>query len=383
MPNPSAAFLEALNRTAIVHSRARIQRRDATGEVTTITPPGTDDPYLAIAEGASISVDSNAAVRRTLNLPIADTDGLVPLNAASPILPFGNEIVVEMGVTLADGTEEYVTVGVFGIQEAETNDNGTLTLGLQCSDRAQKVIDARLTKAYKIAKTTNTATAIAALIEAGVPNLPMSFVSTQSDTPAMVIEEGADRWNEGQTMGSADGLDLYFDAEGILRLNTVPDPADPDAPIAFTFAEDGILGSVRVKVSSEKTYSHAVFTGEPQDNRAPVRADAYDTDPASPTYYLGPFGDKPVFLSTPIVSTDATKARAQAKAAAERLLNKHKGGSREISFTSPPIPSLEGGDLIRITRAASDVDAVFVLDSFTLPLDPSGEMTASVREVRL
>lgn len=383
MPTPSAEFVEALDKTGLVHSRARIQRRDATGEVTTITPDGTDDPYLAIAEGATINVDSGAAIRRTLNLPIADTDGLVPLNAASPILPFGNEIVVEMGVTLSDGEIEWVTVGVFGIQEAETNDNGTLTLGLQCSDRSQKVIDARVPKPYKIANGTNTGTAIESLIEAGVPNLPMSFVTTDATTPAVVIEDQADRWNEAQLLASADGLDLYFDADGILRLNTIPDPADPDAPVAYTFSEDGILSSVRVKVSSEKTYSHAIFVSEPKNGGVPYRADVWDTDPQSPTYYLGPFGDKPVWLSTPLTTSNATAAKAQAKKAATALLNRHKGGSKEISFTSPPVPTLEGGDLIRITRAASDIDAVFVLDAFTLPLDPSGEMTASVREVRL
>jgi len=74
----------------------------------------------------------------------------------------------------------------------------------------------------------------------------------------------------------------------------------------------------------QTTYNYVIVYGESVDNAVPVQAVAFDNDPNSPTYYLGPYG------SSRPPSSPADHHHAQAQQAANALLLAVKGASENV-----------------------------------------------------
>lgn len=371
-------FPDVAKRAHKVETLARLQQRIGNDVVTL-----ADNLELA---DWRVQVDATRAVRRNGSCTLADPDSIYqPLTTANAVAPYGTEFVIRQRFVGARGPTDWQSLGTFTIQKPETNDDGIITTQLMGDDRSAKVAEARLIAPYTVEAGTNVATAIQTLISSRVSGLTYAFASTSATTPLLVLNEQDDPWQRAQEMASSAGLELYFDPDGVCTLRVPPDPASPLAVPAVVYAdgEDSILTQVGVQLDTSDSYSHAVFIGEGPDNQAPVRADAYDDDPASPTYYLGPFGDKPVFLRTQIVSPDPALAASQAVQSAQSLLNRKRGGFMRVTFQGVPIPTLEGSDLVRATRPESGVDQLLVLDSFSFSSDLAEEMPASTRAVRL
>lgn len=363
----------------LLEGRATLQRRSG-GNVTVVA----EDLELA---AWSVTVDGTRAIRRTMSATLADPDSdYVPLSASSNIAPYGIELKIETRLKSASGLyTPWASLGVFVLDKPATDDVGWLRATISGNDRAAKVAEARLVSLYTIAAGTNVATAIRDLLNSRISGLTYSFVSTTATTPLVVLNEGDDPWQRAQELASAAGLELYFDAYGVCTLRVPPDPTSSSAVIAATFEDgpDSFLMTVGVELDTEQSYSHAVFIGEGPDGTAPIRADAYDDEPTSPTYYLGAFGDKPVFLHTPLVSPDPALAASQAAQAAQALLNRKKGGFKKVTFSAIPIATLEASDLVQVTRTESGVNQLLVLDSFSFTSDLGAMMPASTRAVRL
>jgi hypothetical protein len=100
---------------------------------------------------------------------------------------------------------------------------------------------------------------------------------------------------------------------------------------------------------------------------------AYDDDPRSPTYYLGPFGLVPRFVSNPLIKSQVMGDRV----AATQLRN-HLGVTRSVNFSAVPNPALDAGDVVEIVYENGLVEN-HVIDVVTIPLAPSGEMTGETR----
>jgi hypothetical protein len=142
---------------------------------------------------------------------------------------------------------------------------------------------------------------------------------------------------------------------------------------SVAYGATGAIADWTITVSRTSVYNSVVFTSERQDGTAPVYAIVRDTTPASPTYYLGNFGRKPL-----LVQNQVALSQSQCLTAAQNLLKQSKAITQVWDPVSiVPDASLELGDLVTISAdGAKDTQ---VITGFTLPLRENGEMSLSLR----
>lgn len=327
--------------------------------------------------GGTVNVDATAAVRRRCTVTIVDPDGtLTPSTAADELAPYGNELRISRGIVLDTGPE-ILPLGVFSIAAVSVIDEGHRIIRVTGYDRSRKVARARFTEPYVVAEGTNYSTAIKALLESRVDGLTFLLSSTSFTTPALVFAEDADPWAEATKMAKAIGFELFFGPDDITVLRPEPDPAN--APLAWEYVdgENATFVAIENTLSDEPGYNGVVVIGEHPSLAAPVRAEAWDADPASPTYYLGPYGRVPTFVRSQFIST-TTQAQDAADAQLQRVL----GGTEQLRFTAIPNPAHEAGDVVRVVRDELGLDDFVVLDAFDIPLEPEGLMPVVPRKRR-
>lgn len=337
------------------------------------------------ADPGSISVDETASVLRscTLNFAPDAADALRPLvpMLGGPVEPTGNEAEVWIDLLLPDGTTESIPQGWFGLRTPSARDTGGALVTVTGRDRSQRIIDAVLTAPYDVPSGTNVATAIHDLIDAAVPNLTyVGFETTStpySTTATLHFADGDNRWTHAQDMAASAGKELRFDPNGQLQLRDVPDPSSSPTAWSYIDGSTNLAEEVVQTLDADSTYSHAAVVSQPLDGTAPLRSDVYDTDTTSPTYYLGPFGDRVTRLVSSYIST-----QAQADAAAAALLRRNNGLIEDVSFVSLPVVVLEEEDVVYVERTTLGIASFYVLSRFPIPLGPA-TMQITARSRRL
>lgn len=331
--------------------------------------------------GGLVDVDANADRRRRCRVGLVDPDGsLTPADLSGLLAPNGNELRLYRGVRVA-GVEHWCPQGVFGIMQTDTVDRGQgVMLEVQGQDRSRRVARARWDQAYAIAPGTDTATAIRDIIDSRLPGLSYNFTPTSRTTPLVLLGEQRenDPWKDATKIAQADGLELFFDADGVCVLRPVPDAAT--APVDWTYSEGGVLLELERQLTSDRTYNAVIVTGEGTGLTAPVRAVVMDTDPASPTYVGNPvgssdFGFAPRFLTSALITS-----QQQAEDAGAAMLRSSLGASEDVRFSGVVNPAHEAGDVVEVRRGASKVDARYVLSSFGVPLDVTSPLRATTRK---
>lgn len=335
-------------------------------------------PVAQITTGidGTVTLDQSAQIRGRLDIEIIDNGalGLIPEAAGDLLAPYGNEIRAARGVRYPDGTVETCSLGVFRIDDADVQDTGDrLAVRISGLDRSARLIDARFEEPYQVPAGTNYGTALLDVFQAAWPDIPTSLTATTRTTPALIAEEGSDRWQFGADMMAALGRALYFDGDGVLV--NPPVGAIGQAPVA-TLAEGagGILVQAARRWTRQGAYNRVIATGENTGEAAPSRGVATDENPASPTYYFGAFGKVPRFYASPFITTDD-----QAQDAAAAILSRELGTTQSIDFGAVVNPALEPDDVVRITRERAGIDEDHVIDSLTIPLSASGAMSGRTR----
>lgn len=360
-----------------------------------LLPRDGGDPVALPVEDGKVVLDSRAEVRgRVEGLTIPGAQW-VPSDPADPLAPFGNEIRVWRGMQYGPGDvgeitgsgslvfvdsegnlNELVSLGIFGIEEAESSEGVTM---LNCLDRSQRLIDASFTEDYTIAGGTDFLTGLRNTLIAGYPQIVFDFIERELLTPTLIASEGDNRWSEFCLyMAEAIGCELYFNGDGIAKLAPIPDPAST-APVArIEEGEGGMLLSASKKMSREGAYNRFTYIGENPDNEVPPRGVATDEDPASPTYWGGPFGQKPAPPEhSAFISTDA-----QAADAAAGRLARERGVLTTVDFGAIPNPALEPSDVVGVRRSISGIDEAHAIDMLEYPLNGE-EMTGATRGLRV
>jgi hypothetical protein len=360
MLSTSAAFDRAVREGGTISYQAQVQRVSVTtGEII----DSTGD--LDVIGSPSINVDVAAAARRSLSsIVIADPDGsLAPVTASHKLAPFGTELVVAAGFVLPGGSVERVPLGVFRLTDSEAAGDGAVVLsGI---DRSLVIAENRFEEPYVVAAGTNVVTAITDLAASRYPGLVVSADSSSATVPLSVFQEGdksGDPWQNMAQLAASAGLEAFIDAAGELRLRPVPDPTTDPPVFTYEPAADALYLSSSLRFESAGVFNVAVVSGEGTDVAAPVRARVAVTDPASPIH-PDTFGTRPVFLVTPLVTT-----QAQADTAAAALLARKAGGAEQLSFVAAPHPAHEGGDIVTVINDDLGVEVNVVLARFSMPV---------------
>lgn len=273
-----------------------------------------------------------------------------------------------------------VQLGVFGVGRARVRDSDEgPVVEVEGWDRSRRVARARWTQLYSVAAGTNYTEAIHDALQSRLAGVPADLMSTGRVTPLLVFGEERQNnpWKDLSTMARNLGAEILFDARGIARLRPEPDPAVDPVAWRFVEGENCTMLDLERYLDDERTYNGVIVTGEHPDNGAPVRAEVWDDDPASPTYRFGGYGEVPYFVTSAYITT-----QDQAREVARATLRRVRGVEEAVELTAVPNPYLDAGDVIEVVRARAKTAGRFIVESVTIPLTADGAMSVSARRQR-
>lgn len=361
----SAKFLDVVRGSHQMRSRARIVKPGQTG----LDPDGVEIPILA----GDVQLDATAQVRATLNLTTEPK--LWPADAKGLLTPYGGECFVERGIVYGDGATELVSQGYYRLYQTGQQDAPRGVITLDGRDRMSAIIDARLLSPIQFAQGTSVEDTFSYLVQEVYPSAQIEFDFDAGGTTfagSHIAEEK--RYDFLLDVATSLGKVMYWDHRGVLQVRTAPDPEHPVFDV--NHGTGGVLVKLARTLSRDGVYNAVVATGEtPGDESDPVRAVAWDDNPASPTYWFGDFGKVPRFYSSPFIKT-----HAQARSAATALLRRAIGLPYSVDFEAVPNPALEPLDPVQVSYSDQASPEVHVIETLTIPLTPETAVKATTRE---
>lgn len=359
----SEAFLATLRGSHKAVFAAYVVAAGQTGTA----PTGTLVPIL----GGDVEIDAKAKVRSTLDLR-TDGTGTFPNEAGDLFAPYGNEVFVRRGIEFGGGRVEWVSLGYFRINSVEQDDDANGPLRVAGQDRMAGLIEARLLGPVHFAAVQTFGAVVAQLVEQVYPWVTIEWDDVTETDPigrSVIAEE--DRFEFLDELIKSVGKIWFWDHRGVLVVKDLP---DAEAVVwQVNSGAGGVLVRLSRELSREGVYNGVVASGEALDTIAPPRGVAVDDNPASPTYWNGPFGQVPRFYTSPFITTTG-----QALAAAASLLRQNLGLPYNVDFGQVPNPALEPYDPVAVSGSG-----VHVIERLKVPLDVDTVQTATTREQTL
>lgn len=329
----------------------------------------------------SVKTDKTAQFRRSFTGTCLDLTGTItPDDPTDLLTPFGTTMKPYRGVVYADtGETEVMPLGVFRLSKSTVTDTGSggVSISLEAYDLSRTVSRDKFSDVYVIPVGTNLVQAIKDLLARTFDDLQYDAISTTLvTTQPIVYDTSDDPWGKAGDLATSLGCELYFDVDGwVVIAPPVDINALPTPDFAYVEGEGTTLLSLNKAFSDEPGYNGVVLIGEsPGDELPPVRSVAWDEDPTSATYHLGPYGEVPQ-----VITDQNIKTQQDADATAAQLVKNLLGFSYGLSVTAWVNPALEAGNVVQVTRAKSKVNGLFTVDAFDVPLAASGTQGISLR----
>lgn len=344
--------------------------------------------------GGNVVDNATANIRRRCQLNLAPSLEIlellsknVPVNGG--LWPLGNELKLLGGLLYPDGTSEYVPMGLFRLSRAElSRSSSDLIVAVEGWDRGRSVSRASFVEPWHIRQGTNYNDAIRDLVRAKLPFLSddeIKLAATNYTTPNLVFTGPTDDpWQKAQLMAESLGNELLFNGNGHLVSRGLPSPYSTPAVFVYAEGDDCTMITSTRDLSDEQAYNGVIATGESSSNITPVRAEAWDTDPASPTYFdpkspeTSIYGPVPFFMSSQYITT-----KAQAVDAAINNLGRVKGTVEAVSFTAINNFAHESYDPVDVTVEKTGIDDSYMLEQLTIGVGVQTAMSAVARKRRV
>lgn len=337
---------------------------------------------LDVSDG-EVQVSVGNAYRRTCSVSLVtsrDVDNLVPDTDFDYLTPFGNELRLFRGVEFADGTREYVPLGIFVMTDIKVRDeNNGVFIDVSGVDRGIIVSRNKWTEAYQMV-TGTLESSIQALLQDRYTDVQVNFPTTNVTINQVILgaETSNDPWKDAVEICELGGYDLFFDVDGKATMRQFPSLDGSPVVATFEEGEQTIITSLLRDISSRDTYNGIIYTVEGSNVTSPIRVEVWDEDPASPTYRYGVFGEAPTFVTANLLATEA-----EAVQVATILLNKYIGAQEQVSFGSLVDPTLDANDVVYVKSSGAKVDRLVIIDDIRVPLAPEGQMDTMTRVVRV
>lgn len=336
---------------------------------------------FSISSG-SVQLQRGASVRRTVTVELILESYSVFRDALDPRL--GYQLKPYRGfVADATAAEVFIPLGVFVIDTCTINRlaDGRYKYRATGYDRSKVVDRNTFTSPVSFASGTTYTSAINTIYSGRVGTAfdPIYVAETVATTlPGTVtFSENDSPWSAIQTLSDSIGCDTFFDQDGVLRTQTIPDPSTVVPIIDIASDTLGVqIGALSETYSISETFNAVYVNGSAPWLLFSVQGLARDEDPASPTYYLGPFGLRPKIIQSALV-TDVTQANSVAAAELSKIL----GRTRKVDFTILPLPFLDIGDVVRTADQESRRYARHIVDSLQIPII-GNSMSGSLRQFK-
>lgn len=332
---------------------------------------------LAVSAG-SLTIDGRRNIWRQANLSLAPASGF-ELSVFDSVT---NEarLVIQRGIRFIDGSEEWVSIATLTVQSADRN-LGEGTLRVTGYDPSSCIDDYSLITPYapfdsKQQKLT-TVEAIKDLVDIALWEKAVWHIGAGVDTkvfPSDGTVFTGSRWDAVNNLAKSLSAQVHVDPVGEWHLELIQ-TGDWVAVDSFTTGENGVIvDGVSAKDRRD------VFNAVPLRWEGPNIGGlvfVVDNDPASPTFWNGPFGRKPASEQ----KVDTVTSQAQAVEAATALLAQYKGFTATVKFTSLHNPLIEPGDVLEVVVPEYKLHQLHVVDAITYQLT-AGSMALETRAVK-
>ncbi|MFJ8583613.1 DUF5047 domain-containing protein [Streptomyces sp. NPDC093595] len=315
--------------------------------------------------GGSVSVDRKNACRRTCTVTLADP-ALIPRSLGDQLSVYGSQLRIAAGVEVG-AYRETVPVGVFRVDSVEGDvDEGPVTISgksLECV-----IADDKFTTPYRASGTA--VAAITALIQRSLPSASVINRATDAAIGARTWDIEGDPWAAITEIGAAIGAEVYCDANGSFVIAELPDLLTTTPAWTVAAGDHGVYISASRGMTSDNVYNGVHARGENSEaNTTPVSALVVDSDPASPTYWSGPYGRRPYFYSSSTLTTVGA-----CTSAATLLLRQQTAPNATASLRSLANPALEPGDVLRVVYPDGTAE-LHQVASFSIDLGGGGDFS--------
>jgi hypothetical protein len=324
--------------------------------------------------GGSVSVDGSRKTRRQCSLNLQDPTGeLVPDTAQDILQPYSGYLLkLYRGISWRDGTEEIFPLGTFMPYAPRISDKGnSLEITVDGYDRSKLITRTRWTQPYTISSGTSTPLAIKALLDDRMPGLRYNLEQTGATVPLTVLglEAENDPWDDATNIASADGMELFIDANDIVVLRDIPDPTSDEPVHIFEDNDHCTVTEFRRENDASQMYTGVIVYSEGSEVAAPIRVEVWRTDT---TLRI------PYFFPTALITTVA-----QAIATGTSILRRVGYAEFSAQINTVPDPRYEAGDIVRIKRSLSKLNDSFAIQTIDIPLDADTEMAISTSQRRM
>lgn len=336
------------------------------------------DPFRSvIAEldisGGRIQTDTNNNNRTTGRLTIADPD--LALNTADVnelLHPLSGNFIRPYRQGVLQGT---LLVTSYNIRE----DTENLSIDVSLSDYSHRLGRQRFTEKFQIEIGDYYTDAIKAVIQDVDSEARFIFPELIYLTPNLTFDSStSNRWDACVDMAESFGHKLYYDERGVVVLKREPNPDRQSVVWKFEPNEFNIMTQASKQLEDTDVYNVVVVSGENTDNDDPVVYVAEDDDPNSPTYINGPLGRIPDYISSQYVTS-----MEQAEELAYARLRQVAGVPEDVTIECVPHPGLRADDLVEVRTEAGKIDGKYLVESTTLPMEPGGTMSLSLKTKRV
>lgn len=354
---------------------------------------------LPVIEG-SWSEDQTASVRSSAQFTLGaeNPDDVVPSNNpldTSGLWPTGNEIQLRCGVKYRDGSTELLDIGRYRISKpkATMSVDGGIQVTVDAYDRSRSMSRSKFIRPYGIVKGRDYASAIADLVQSRMPWIPREsyeFMRTDGHngapkytTPGAIFTSDDDPVVKVMEMAASFGAEFFFNERGAPVLQPIPQLGD-QAVWAYRADEASLLLDLSRELDDELACNGIVVTGVNSESVEVARAEKWDTDPRSPTYYDPAHPDRTVYGAVPaFLTSEFITNQAQAVAAAYGNYPRISGVIEAIDFTSVPHFAHQAGDVIRAEVEALGTEGHFIMESFSCGITHAGTLAATTRRRQL
>jgi hypothetical protein len=300
------------------------------------------------------------------------TGELVPTELEDMLQPFsGHQLQVYRGIKWRDGTEELFPLGRFYPDNPKIDDKGdSLEISIDAYDPSKLISRLRWTFPYGVPSGGKVGDVIRDMLESRLPGLQYNFQPTNATVPGATLGTSADNdpWDDAVKIARADGMDLYFDAAGVVTLRRIPDPDQDTVVRVFTDDENSVVTSFRRETDSSTLYTGVIVYSEGSEIDQPIRVEVWRENA---------FVKIPYFFPTGLIQTEE-----QAIATGQSLLRRVGKPELSVTLTAVPDPRLEDGDVVRVKRERSKLDDTFVVSGIDMPLDAESEMSVTTDKRR-
>ncbi len=318
---------------------------------------------------------------------------------------FGQEIALDEGLVLSDGTDFYIQQGVFLIETpVETLMPSNRTVEYNLVDKVAALdgtLGGNLEGTYQVDVGTNIYDPIVALLAEDKGNgypidrikpvfteyfndkteeLPDGTAVSMVDAPyTLTVEGGRTKWDVIAGLAAMVNAWVGYDETGALRLEPSQDDIlDTTKPVLWDFSMDEAeLCGMSYSVKNTDVFNDYICVGDMlSDNRQPKgRAEIYD--PASPVA-IGVIGRKTTRVQKAGFATDT-----QCRDYAEWMVKRASVLQRAVTVSCSQMFHIRGNSLITIERTDKPGSPVerHLIQGFSRPIASTGAMTINATSV--